>query len=96
MRVMWMALSLPARRGLASGVGAHYDVWIFRVLVPFCRVIQDVLPYAVQRSFAPDHVFVIVALPDGSTWGTAQLVDGFGGGGFKPGYQCTQRFWRTA
>ena len=42
---------------------ASYGVWVFRVFVPPCRVVRDVLANAVQGLFVPDHVFIVVALP---------------------------------
>jgi hypothetical protein len=40
---------------------------------------------AIQRLVVADDVFIIVALPDGSTGHATQGVDAFGGGGFKTG-----------
>ena len=42
---------------------ASHGVWVFRVFVPPRRVVRDVLAYAVQCRFVPDHVFIVVALP---------------------------------
>lgn len=42
---------------------------IFPVGVPAGRVLGDILADAVERGFVADDVFIIVALPDGGTWG---------------------------
>ena len=63
---------------------ASYGVWVFRVFVPPCRVVRDVLAYAVQCRFVPDHVFIVIALPKRGASSPLKGVD-------APGGKCLER-----
>jgi hypothetical protein len=63
--------------------GVMGPLGIFLVGVPAGRVLGDILADAVERGFVADDVFVIVALPDGGTWGAPQFIDPACGEGFE-------------
>ena len=81
MVIQWLRFG----NGVATG-----GTWIVAVGLPFCRVVHDIFPDAVQFIVVADDMFPIIALPQWLPRRIADLVDPFGGGGFEPGHQRTQ------
>ena len=63
--------------------GVMGPLGVFPIGVPAGRVLGDILADAAKREFVADDVFVIVALPDGGTWGAPQFIDPACGEGFE-------------
>ena len=63
--------------------GVMGPLGVFPIDVPADGVLGDILADAAKREFVADDVFVIVALPDGGTWGAPQFIDPACGKGFE-------------
>ena len=68
---------------------------VFPIGVPAGGVLRDILADAAKREFVADDVFVIVALPDGGTWGAPQFIDPACGEGFELAYDFRQAVRRS-
>lgn len=61
------------------------------VVVPFARVVEDVLADAIKAEFVSDDALVVTALPDGHLFRPMQGVDAFGSGGLVGADDCAER-----
>jgi hypothetical protein len=75
--------------------GVMGPLGVFPIGVPAGGVLGDILADAAKRGFVADDVFVIVALPDGGTWGAPQFIDPACGEGFELAYDFRQAVRRS-
>ena len=75
--------------------GVMGPLGVFPIGVPAGGVLRDILADAAKREFVADDVFVIVALPDGGTWGAPQFIDPACGEGFELAYDFRQAVRRS-